>query len=657
MILKGEKMKFSYGTAQLKDRAIGERQVYLLSNGLGGYSSTTCIQSLTRGDHSLFVAAIKAPDVRYRMISKLNEVLEIEGTQYSLSSQTYVDHTKNQEGQVYLVNYTQEYLPTWTYMIGGVTVLKTIVMVQNENTVGVKYEIDNPLELEVTLQVTPIYQFLERGEVLQPSQEFFIEEGKVMSRGISLYIDTKASEIKKHANPTYIDDYYFEYDARDGRTAYGAGISQVDYRYNLGRDSEVSIVFSMGGKVNCIDEMIREEVKRQDQLIEKSELKDELGKELVRASDHYIVKRESIDGLTLMAGYPFFLDWGRDTMYTVEGCCITTKRYEEAKNILSTFVTYLHKGIMPNLFPEGDNPPLYNTVDASLLFIQAVYLYYQKTGDIAYVEEVFPAIKEVIEYYKEGTDNDIKMDTDGLISAGSGLLQLTWMDVRYEEILPTPRHGKPVEISAYWYNALCVYVELSKKLGRPFTSYEELAKKVKKSFVEKFWNEEKQCLRDVVSGSSCDDQIRCNQIWAVSVPFSPLDDELALKVVNTVYKELYTPYGLRTLAVSDSEFVSEYSGTLKKRDLSYHQGTVWPFPLGSYFRAYLKVHKYSGEAIAVVKKQISYFKDCLQEGCIGQIAEIYDGLHPDFSRGCFAQGWSVGEILKVIADIEEVERN
>ncbi len=646
-------MRFSYGTAQLGERKVGERQLYLLSNGLGGYSSATCIQSLTRSDHSLFVAALKAPDVRYRMVSKLDEILEIDGIPYDLSSQAYVDYTKNQEGQVYLVNYTQEHLPMWTYMVSGVTVYKTIVMVHEENTVGVKYEVHNPLALDVTLQVTPIYQFVDRSEVLQSNQEFIMEDEKVMSRGISLYITTEASEVKKDEAPSYIQDFYFEYDARDGRTAYGSGVRQIDYRYKIETNSEVAIVFSTEVKAYNVDEMIQNEIKRQDQLIEKSGVKGELGKELVRASDHYIVRRESIDGLTLMAGYPFFLDWGRDTMYTVEGCCITTKRYEETKDILSTFVKYLHKGIMPNLFPEGDNPPLYNTVDASLLFIQAVYLYYQKTGDMAYVAEVFPAIQEVIEYYRDGTDNDIKMDTDGLISAGSGLLQLTWMDVRYEEILPTPRHGKPVEINAYWYNALCIYVEFANKLGKAYAQYEELSQRVKQSFVEKFWNEEKQCLRDVVSGNVCDDQIRCNQIWAVSVPFSPLDDELSLKVVNTVYKELYTPYGLRTLAIGDLEFVPEYSGTLKKRDLSYHQGTVWPFPLGSYFRAYLKVHKYSPQAMQVVKKQIGYFEDCLREGCVGQIAEIYDGLHPDFSRGCFAQGWSVGEILKIIAEMED----
>ena len=424
------------------------------------------------------------------------------------------------------------------------------------------------------------------------------------------------------------------------------------YTFTFDRNQESSIVFTMNHNTCSVDEMISQEKQRQDDLIKQSQAKTELCKAFVLASDQFLSKRESIDSLTLMAGYPFFTDWGRDTMYAIEGCCISTNRFEETKAILRTFVKYLHKGIMPNIFPEGDIPPLYNTVDASLLFLQAVKRYYDASRDLVFIEEMYEQMESIVKWYREGTDFDIQMDEDGLIKAGSGFNQLTWMDIRYENILPTPRHGKPVEVNAFWYSGLCTLVEFGKLLDKDVSDYQELSEQVKASFNEKFWNEERGCLKDVVSGKDYDTQIRCNQIWAVSVPYSPLSEDKAKKVVETVFEYLYTPYGLRTLEPNDPQFVKEYSGTLKKRDMSYHQGTTWTFPLGSYFMAYLKVHHYSKEAVEVVKRQLSYFEDCLREGCIGQVSEIYDGLDPYASRGSFAQGWSVGEILKVIRLVE-----
>ena len=352
-----------------------------------------------------------------------------------------------------------------------------------------------------------------------------------------------------------------------------------------------------------------------------------------------------------MAGYPFCADWGRDTMYAIEGCCITTKRYQDAKDIFRTFIKYLKNGIMPNLFPEGGNEPLYNTVDASLLFIQGMYTYYKATKDLEFIEEAYEPMVSVLENYIKGTDYDIKMDTDYLIKAGSGFNQLTWMDVRFDKELPTPRHGKPVEINAFWYSSLKIVNEFDKLLNKDTKKYEELAQNVKKSFNEKFWNEKENCLKDVVSGEDYDYQVRCNQIWAVSCEFSPIDNEKAKMVVNKVFDKLYTPYGLRSLSPEDVQFVPEYSGKHYKRDMSYHQGTVWTFPLGSYFRAYLKVNNYSNEAKQIVKKQLSFFEDALREGCVGQVAEIYDGLIPNESRGCFAQAWSVSEILKIYDEL------
>ena len=255
----------------------------------------------------------------------------------------------------------------------------------------------------------------------------------------------------------------------------------------------------------------------------------------------------------------------------------------------------------------------------------------------------------------EGTDYGIRMDEDGLIRAGQGLDQVTWMDVRVGEILPTPRHGKPVEINAYWYNALRIMEKLAVLVGCNRTEqaeYAQLAEKVKRSFTEKFWMEEKQCLRDVLSGAEADEQVRCNQIWAVSMPFTMLDEKRERQVVDTVFEKLYTPYGLRTLEKDDPEFQPFYGGEVLKRDLAYHQGTVWAYPLGAYYLAYLKVNHYSGSAVREVRAQLEVMNSALREGCVGQLPEIYDGENPVSSKGCFAQAWSTGEILRVYEALE-----
>ena len=310
---------------------------------------------------------------------------------------------------------------------------------------------------------------------------------------------------------------------------------------------------------------------------------------------------------------------------------------------------------MPNLFPEGGNEPLYNTVDAALLFINCVYLYYEATKDMEFVREVYPVMERIMDGYQSGTKFGIHMDTDGLICAGEGLAQVTWMDVRVGEILPTPRHGKPVVINAYWYNALKI-METFTEETETSRYYAQLAEKVRDSFTEKFWMSQKNCLKDLVSGTEADTQIRCNQIWALSMPFTMLEPEKERKIVETVFEKLYTFYGMRTLEEADPEFHPYYEGAMEKRDMAYHQGTVWTFPLGVYYLAYLKVHAYSERAKQDVKEQLEVLECALKEGCIGQLPEIYDGKNPVSSKGCFAQAWSVGELLRVYEQIEKKKK-
>ena len=357
--------------------------------------------------------------------------------------------------------------------------------------------------------------------------------------------------------------------------------------------------------------------------------------------------------MTILAGYPLFSDWGRDTMIALTGCALATGRFVDAASILRTFLAYEKDGLVPNLFPEGGSDPVYNTVDAALLLIDAVWQFVRRSGNWDFVREAYPTLERIIAAYRRGTHHAIYMDTDGLIHAGEGSDQVTWMDICVQDILPTPRHGKPVEVNAYWYNALKIMEEFSERFGISGKEYGDLARQVRDSFISEFYMEDKGYLRDVLSGTHADEQLRCNQIWALSLPYTMLSRDQECRVLHAVERSLFTSCGLRTLSPADPEFRGFYGGDQMTRDLAYHQGTIWVFPLGAYYLAYLKVRDNSAEARADVRAQLSAMEPMLREGCIGQLPEIYDGQNPGIGKGCFAQAWSVGEILRVYEAIDK----
>jgi len=409
------------------------------------------------------------------------------------------------------------------------------------------------------------------------------------------------------------------------------------------------------------EEQLQKYKKYADNLMNTSKVTSELGRQLSVSADAYVSERESTGGKTILAGFPFFEDWGRDTMIALPGITMVTGRFGECKSILRTFAKYVHKGLLPNLFPEGDCNPMYNSVDAPLLFINTAYEYIKFSGDEDFIEEIFPVLEPIVENYKNGTEFHIKMDSDGLIQAGENLEQLTWMDVRVGDHLPTPRHGKPVEINAYWYSGLKVMEEFAVKLGKEAQAktYADLANKVKEAFLTKFWNEKEHCLKDVLSGNEEENQIRCNQIWVLTQPFTMLPSEWEKQVIEKVREELYTTIGLRTLSPKDPAFHEIYIGPMQQRDRAYHQGTTWAFPLGAYYRACLRFIREQEFAEKEEWKQhvtdgINALHDWLKEGCVAQIAEIYDGGIPTISRGCYAQAWSVGELLRAVYEYEQM---
>lgn len=703
-------MKFIYGRQDFKTLERGEENCYLMTNGLGGFSSLTMTGSCSRNDHALLMScfAAEAPNHRYNMIHRLEEILTIGERRIHLSTQDFTDHSARETGFLFLSSFMYEDYPVWHYQVEGVEIIKTVVLAVNENMVGVSYEIRNRSGDAVELKVIPQMEFVPKGERLSETQEFVFTEGNsagqteqgcrravIRSGGLSLYLETNGIVVEQPLS--FRGDLYYAYDACDGRGETGCTAANHSIVFRIRPEERFSgeILYSVapaadrrssGVGAGGVLRMAESLTEYRDGLRKKAGFQDETAQTLAAAADQFISYRASTDRQTILAGYPFFEDWGRDTMISLPGCCLSTKRYDVAESILRTFMMYSKRGLMPNLFPEGKQEPRYNTVDAALLFIIAVYEYYLRTEDKAFVTGAWAVMQEIVDWYRRGTDFNIAMDEDGLIRAGEGYDQVTWMDVRIGDILPTPRHGKPVEINAYWYNVLCIMDFFQRKFKGEIPEngmdYGAMAERTGKSFRDKFWNEAAGCLKDVLSeedgrkrgtetgqepghgtgqeigkadGNKTgfpDNQIRCNQIWAVSLPFSLLDRVREKQVVETVFRKLYTPLGLRTLDPADPEFHPVYGGEQMQRDLAYHQGTVWTYPLGGYYLAYLKVNDYSEEAKAHVRIQLESITAAMREGCIGQLPEIYDGERPVSSRGCFAQAWSVGELLRVYEALE-----
>ena len=662
----------------------GLENCYLMTNGLGGFSSLTMTGVAARNDHAFLMACAQAPNHRYNLVHRLKEELifpEKDGGAEAdagaaqeirrvLSTQEFAEG-EPETGCRYLSFFSWEDAPVWRFLADGVEIVKEAGLEHGSNRAALRYEITNRSRREAVLQVTPFYQFVPKGKDMGEAQRIVsMPSGRIHAENAvsgcpDLYLRTNG---ELESIPRVQERLYYSYDACDGRRK--TGRTETDHRITIqvpaGESRTLEIVFETERSERSAGWIITGMKERRKALRQQAHFRSETAGALAAAADQFVSRRDSTKGETILAGYPFFEDWGRDTMIALPGICLSTGRYETAKSILRTFAVNERDGLMPNLFPEGGNEPMYNTADAALLFINCVYLYFRKTRDAAFVEEMYPVMERIVKGYMQGTRFGIHMDTDGLIAAGQGLDQVTWMDVRVGEILPTPRHGKPVEINAYWYNALRIMEALGRKAKADGCGpdYGALAEQVKRSFTEKFWDQERGCLKDVLSAMDAkkasvetgsvhaQDQIRCNQIWAVSLPFTMLDRKKERQIVETVFEKLYTPYGLRTLEAGDREFHPFYGGPMEERDMAYHQGTVWVFPLGAYYLAYLKVHDYSEEAKQTVKEQLETLEPALREGCIGQLPEIYDGENPVSSKGCFAQAWSVGEILRVYDALE-----
>jgi predicted glycogen debranching enzyme len=423
-------------------------------------------------------------------------------------------------------------------------------------------------------------------------------------------------------------------------------------RFTLAAGSAANVIVSTSQvEVAEVDSLRREETKRRKAVEASAMVEDDLVRQLTIAADQFTAKRD--DGFTVMAGYPWFTDWGRDTMIALPGLTLYNGKSDVAKGILRTFANHVDQGMLPNRFPDRGEQPEYNTVDATLWYFEAIRAYAAATDDYAFVkEDLYPVVQSIVDWHIRGTRYGIRMLENGLLHAGVPGVQLTWMDAKCGDWVVTPRAGKPVEIQVLWYNALRIMEELASRFGDQTNSerYRTIASLLKSTFNREFWNEKSGCLYDVVNGDSPDASIRPNQVLAISLPHSMLTSERAKSVLEVVERELLTPYGLRTLSPHDPKYRGRFEGNMFQRDSAYHQGTVWPWLLGPYISAVMKVNGGSDDARKKILKSLEPLKRHLSEAGLGQISEVFDGDAPQRPGGCFAQAWSVGEILRALCE-------
>lgn len=647
----------------------GIKREWAVTNGIGGYAGSSMIGAHSRTHQGYLIASLHAPIERYLVFSKINETATV-GTStvsFETSQHRASGKTVYTEGQKFLTSFIYDGSVHYTYETDNFSFEKHITLKRNANVCAVSYELTAG-DSDCTFTLTPLFNYREHSESSTPDTlrfETFTEDRTFYlipekNKDIAIRFQTSEGTFSEREIVYDIDmQLQIEVDLEtDGLDCHYCPVD-LSIAVPANTTKKVSILCSIGdvnerpAPVSGTEafSILEENARCHAELFEKSGYHDSFANQLVLASDQFLTYRESTKMMTVLAGLPWFTDWGRDTMIAFTGLTLCTKRFKEAEEILLTFARYIRHGIVPNMFPDDNMPPLYNTVDASLWYFYAVYqyLHYNPAAEAeAFVkEQIFPHLKEIISAYEKGTDFSIYMEDDGLIHAGSGLDQITWMDVRVGDWVATPRHGKPVEINALWYNALRIMESLCEKFDEDASAYRTRANQVKESFNAKFWDSSNQCLFDVVDGDEPDDHIRPNQIYAVSLPFSLLPEEQEKAVVALVEKELFVGCGLRSLAPDHPDYHGIYCGALAKRDAAYHQGTAWGFLLGGFFSAYMKVNHHSSSAAENAVRMLEPVRKHLTDsGCIGSISEIFDGDAPHNPRGCYAQAWSVGEVLR-----------
>jgi predicted glycogen debranching enzyme len=635
-----------------RDLNTSAKREWLETNGLGGFASSTISGINTRRYHGLLVAATKPPVGRMVLLSKVEETLIINGRRHELSANRYPG-VVHPQGYQYLKEFRQDPFPVFVYQVEDVELEKSVFLVHGENTTVVQYAVRGTGDAPCTLELRPLIAFRDyhntthANEALNPACETGPGSLKFTPyAGLPpLFLAHDDAAIR----PT--GDWYrsFEYDVERDR-----GLDFQEDLFNpcalvldLNRNARPAWIASTEAHSSSTADSLRDrEIKRRQALFESAPVDDPFVRSLVLAADQFIVQRGQES--TVIAGYHWFSDWGRDTMIALPGLALATNRPDVARSILLSFALHVDRGMLPNRFPDAGEAPEYNTVDATLWFFEAVRAFVEKTGDYEFIRKsLYPVLADIVSWHERGTRYGIRVDADGLLCAGEPGVQLTWMDAKIGDWVVTPRQGKPVEIQALWYNALRIMEDLAEAYGYDSDRgrYADMAERTRTAFASLFWNESQGCLFDVVDGEYRDGAIRPNQIFAVSLIHQMLSPEQARSVVSVVQRELRTPYGLRSLAPSDPAYRGRYDGDPHSRDSAYHQGTVWPWLLGPFLRAYLQANNHSQTARVQAEQWLAALKAYVESSGVGQVPEVFDGDAPHRAGGCMAQAWSIAELL------------
>jgi predicted glycogen debranching enzyme len=660
---------------------------WLVTNGLGGYASSTVLGLNTRKYHGLLVVALNPPINRWVLLSKIDETLQIGKEHYSLGTNEFKD-VIYPEGYNYLSEFVIDPFPTFKYNIQGISFHKTVFMPYLKNATVVMYEVLNSTNKEVTVNLSPLINSRHMYTTTDKTKIDWNFSCKSYGKSTVIEPSDSLSSIIMFSSKygTFVDQswwvekIFFRVDSLRGESDTDDCFRPGFFRFSInplekrkfhflavaGKNKiEAQNTFSsLKNRMEDVDLLYIEELERRKNLLEQFQkhnceirVKNWL-KWLVQAVDSFIVSRASIQKKSVIAGYHWFDDWGRDSLISLPGLTLVTGRFKDAKEILLTFEHYCSKGIIPNRFSDkAGDVPLYNTVDATLWFFNAILQYLKYTGDFVFIKDkLWNTLNKIIDYHIQGTIFGIHMDKDGLIAHGP---QLTWMDATTFDNFVTPRNGKAVEIQALWYNALKIMELLSRhfKQAEKTIQFQNMAQKTKQSFIKKFWDPRNEYLFDVINNNEYDSTLRPNQLISISLDFPLVNIQKSKKIVEIIWKHLWGTYGLKTLPESDLKYIGTYLGNWEHRDKAYHNGSVWPWLLGPFITAFLKTksHEKYWRNFAFKNFLEPLFQTQLYQAGLGTISELYDGSKPNIPRGCISQAWSIAEPLRVY--IEDIMLN
>ena len=614
--------------------------------------------------HGLLVAALKPPVRRTLLLTKLDEMASYDGRSYPLFANRWAGGELEPRGFHHLERFCLEgTTPVWTYALADALLEKRIWMGPDSNTTYVHYEVgrgSGPLQLQIKAIVDhrDHHGNTHAGAEAPSFQVTAVDHGLQVSRAggaTPLYLLCDRADAS--AEGVWYRDFFLAVEDYRGLDALDDNYYAGRFEATLAPGESLTLVASTEAEAQ-LDGDIAFAGRRAYEAALLERARPHFGEappaieHLVLAADQFVVARslpgsaeggKAEEGRTIVAGYPWFSDWGRDTMISLPGLALTTGRPEVAARILRTFARYVDRGMLPNRFPDEGHDPEYNTVDATLWYFEAIRAYYAAVGDGDLVAELFPVLEEMVAWHRRGTRYGIRLDpADGLLYAGEAGVQLTWMDAKVGDWVVTPRIGKPVEVNALWYNALQVMAGLARRLGKPPDDYEILARRSGEGFA-RFWNDDRGYLYDVLDGpEGHDPALRPNQIFAVSLAHSPLTEKQKGSVVDACGRKLLSSHGLRSLAADHPGFVGQYGGDRKRRDAAYHQGTVWGWLIGPFVQAHLRVYRDPATARSFLGPLLRH----LEAHGLGSVSEIFDGDPPFVPRGCIAQAWSVAELLR-----------